>query len=157
MLPRFYDPAFVNERDLALIQVASKSSWAFPQVVFQDFCIFQWFPYFQGHWLLPEKVSAGPLSRWLRSQWQAVVWSGTNKFFLVHNCYYCQPRGQFGSRKAQVSDGKFWHFNWQQNQPAADQPWTVRWTLMRGYVAIFPSHCLLLVWFYWFGDVKVYT
>ena len=95
-------------------------------------------------------MSAGPLSRWLRSQWQAVVWSGTNKFFTVHNCYYCQPRGQFGSRKAQVSDGKFWHFNWQHNQPAAEQPWTVRWTLMPVYIPFaLLAFSLILLIFWW--------
>ena len=48
VFPQFYDPAFVHERDLVLIQVASKSSWSSPKLFSKTFVFFSGFHIFKA-------------------------------------------------------------------------------------------------------------
>ena len=56
-----------------------------------------WLLHFQGQF--PEKLSADPLFRWLRSEWQSRRELGGLDKQVFHNCYVCQPRDNFGLRK----------------------------------------------------------
>ena len=147
VLPRFYDPAFVNERDLALIQVASRSSWAFPKLFSKTFVFFSGFHIFKATGCCRKRCRLVHFpADWEASdrRWCGLGQTSFSLFIIVTivnraaNLGVEKPKSVtesfdilIGSRTSQLRN----------NRGRCVEPWCL---------SIFPSHCLLLVWFYWF-------